>query len=519
MYQQAATVLASRADALGADGSRVVILGDFNHEALAQAALTDRGYVDVRTLAPVTNLALRSYNAFDPTMTGRQDGAWIDGIHISPGWAVTSVALVAKFAAGASLPLATPLPSDHMPVVATLTETSPGPSPDPVPLSTDARQSLLVCETVTGDILDDITGLVSACSWSVALNADGRIDATVPLSHLPKWRADELKLLLSEGRSFLAVTSAEHVIVAAQVRLSEPDGTGRALRIKAEGFGLDARTVLDAVVVNDVIDGVIDDGMSVQRSSLTYTNLSTGTIAKKIVQNSLQMPGGRLPIVFGADEVGSQSRTYEGFKVLNLATELDRLRTDEGGVDIEFRPRFADDGTRIELVMMTGTALDPVLHQSGGDWVWDATAPRGPVLDTRVQRDVSKRTNFAWTTGTGQDEALRISPRTNNADWEQGYPLRESVSSHPDVLTWAELHRIGEARIRQGARPVSTWTATLRPESPPLGLFRPGDWCRLHVADHLWVPDGEHRVRIAGFAGSLSSDLVDVTFLPKLEAR
>lgn len=523
MYQAAATILADRADTLAnTTGNRVIILGDFNHESLPQATLTERGYTDIRALAPsVMNGSLRSFNAWDPTMTNRRDGKWIDGIFLSDGWDVESAGLVAKYASGGVLPLAVPLPSDHMPIVATIKESQdePGPTPDPVPLSKDPRQQLLVCDMVTGDILSDVTSLVSSCSWSVSLNADSRIDATFPLAHLPRARADEVRALLAEGSRFLAVTSAEHVVAAGQIRAATPNGTGRALQVKAYGLGLDERTVVDAAVVNDIIDGVIDDGLSVQRSVLAFQNLTLGTIAKRIVQNTLQMPGGTLPIVFGADEIGTDTRSYDGFKLPNLAAELDQIRNAAGGPDIEFRPRFAGDGDRIEFVLLTGTAADPLLHQDGSDWVWDATVVRGPVVDIQVAVDASMRTNFAWTTGTGQDTALRISPRTNNADWQRGYPLRESVGSYPDVLTWAELHRLGEARIRQGSRPVQTWTATLRPESPPLGLFRPGDWCRLHVADHLWIADGAHRVRIGAIAGAVGSELVAVTFLPRLEAR
>lgn len=521
MYQQAASILANRADALGADGTRVVILGDFNHEYLPHRRLTERGYTDIRAAATAENLTLRSFNAWDPTMSGRQDGSWIDAIFVSSRWEVSSAGLVAKFANGFSLPLATPLPSDHLPVVATIQESQeePGPTPQPVPLSKDPRQQLLVCDMVTGDILSDATSLASSCSWSVSLNADARIDATFPLAHLPRARADEVRALLAEGSRFLAVTSAEHVVAAGQIRAATPNGTGRALQVKAYGLGLDERTVVDAAVVNDIIDGVIDDGVSVQRSVLAFQGLTLGTIAKRIVQNTLQMPGGTLPIVFGADEIGTESRSYDGFKLPILATELDQIRNSAGGPDIELRPRFAGEGDRIEFVLLTGTPADPLLHQDGPDWVWDATTVRGPVVDIQVAVDASMRTNFAWTTGTGQDTALRISPRTNNADWQQGYPLRESVGSHPDVLTWAELHRLGEARIRQGSRPVQTWTATLRPQSPPLGLFRTGDWCRLHVADHLWIADGAHRVRIGAIAGAIGSELVAVTFLPRLEAR
>lgn len=529
MYQQAATILANRADQLQADGSRALIMGDFNHHQLPHTTLATRGYRDVRTMAPASNSILRSFNAWDPNMAGRQDGTWIDGIFLSDRWEAAASGLVVKFADAFGLPVATPMPSDHFPVMATIFEVAgdgpgPGPGPEPVPLSTDPRPQLLAGNLVTGAIVRDLSSMVSACSWSVGLNVAGRIEAAIPLAHLPKRDRRELRAMFEETDTYLAVTTGPHVIEAGPIQPIDActSSSSRAgVQVLARGIRsvFEDRTVVKAEVVHDVIDGVIDDGTSVQASTLVYTGLSLGTIAKRIVQNSLLMPGGRLPIVFRDDEAGTDERTYDGFRLLNLAQELDELSNADRGPDIELRPRFNADGSGIEWQMLTGTTADPLLHQPGGDWVYDFTTARGPVADLDSRSDSSKRTNFAWTTGSGQDTALRVSPRSNNADWERGYTLRESVSSHPSVETWAEIHRLGEARLRQGSRPRTTWSATLRPESPPLGLFRPGDWSRVHLEDHLWIPDGQYRVRIAGFSGSWVTPLVEITFLPTLEAR
>lgn len=530
MYAQAAKIVADRADLLRSTGSRVVIMGDFNHHEYPHSGLVARGYQDVRGLAPtVANAYLRSFNGWDETMVNRQDGRWIDGIFFSDGWRVTSAGLEAKYASGNTLPLATPLPSDHFPIFATIEEASdPGPAPDPglvVPESRDTRPRLLTGDVVTGRIARDLTPLLSECSWSVGLNAAGRIEATVPIDGMPARDRRELRASLGEGRNFLAVAVGDSILEAGPIQYQEFDAAAGVVQLVATGIRalLEQRTVVSAPTVWDVVDGSIDEGLSVQRSSLEYTGLSWGTIAKRIVQNSLAMPGGSLPIVFAPDVVGAESAVYRGYELPNLARELDRISSGASGPDIEFRPRFTADYLGIEWEMLTGSPSDPLLHQSGGDWVLDLRVARGAsVAGLTVRTDGTDRANLAWTSGTGHDTALRISPRSNAADWQSGYPLRESVEAHPDVETWEGIHRLGEARIRRGSRPTVSWNVSLLPSpptTPALGQFRPGDWFRLRLAEHLWIPDGDYRVRCSGFSGSFSSDLIAVTFIPTLEAR
>lgn len=123
--------LAAAADAY-AEGYPVIIAADFNEalaEGSARSELERLGYLSARERATtIVNGDYRSYNQFDPAMnTGEsapRDGAWIDGFHTSIPVAVGEVELVMDFANGTTLPLATPLPSDHQLVKATVTVNS-----------------------------------------------------------------------------------------------------------------------------------------------------------------------------------------------------------------------------------------------------------------------------------------------------------------------------------------------------------------------------------------------------------
>lgn len=65
----------------------------------------------------IENGGLNSYNDFDPSMTNRESGHWVDEVFTTGGASVASTGMVVNFADGNSLPLAEPIPSDHFPVL------------------------------------------------------------------------------------------------------------------------------------------------------------------------------------------------------------------------------------------------------------------------------------------------------------------------------------------------------------------------------------------------------------------
>lgn len=61
-----------------------------------------------------------TFNNWDPTMNGRLFSSWLDHVYVTAGVAVDAAEVVATFAAGTALPLATPMASDHSMVAATV---------------------------------------------------------------------------------------------------------------------------------------------------------------------------------------------------------------------------------------------------------------------------------------------------------------------------------------------------------------------------------------------------------------
>lgn len=107
------------------DRPPVILTGDFNSSSIAAGSpfevLTRYGLVNSRDKAvSVVNPTLNSLNGFKADMAGYQEGKWIDAVFTSAEVTVPTAGVHVKFANGTSLPLATPIPSDHNPVYASL---------------------------------------------------------------------------------------------------------------------------------------------------------------------------------------------------------------------------------------------------------------------------------------------------------------------------------------------------------------------------------------------------------------
>lgn len=107
------------------DRPPVILAGDFNSSSSDTGTpfevLTRYGLVNSRSKATaVVNPTLNSINGYNVNMTGYQEGKWIDAVFVSSEITVPQAGVHVKFANGTSLPLATPIPSDHNPVYASL---------------------------------------------------------------------------------------------------------------------------------------------------------------------------------------------------------------------------------------------------------------------------------------------------------------------------------------------------------------------------------------------------------------
>lgn len=392
-------------------------------------------------------------------------------------------------------------------------------------------QTLIVGELRTGRRLVSVP--VESCSWSVASGAAGSIEATIPLlaadfqrvTQVPaglggvtRWvpngrNRDGIRAAVEPTRMFAAVLVGDRVVEAGPIWTNDYDQDAGTLSIRASGLAsiFDHRLLLSNLIAWPTAGAVA-------KSKLTYTNLSLGTIAKRLVQATLAHTGGDLPVVLPSDQSGTHSRTYPGYEMATVLQRLDELTQVEDGPEIAFEPRLTADRLGVEWVMRVGTNADPTLHQSGLDWIADTSATRGSVGGVRVSIDASSVTNRAFMKGAGTDEATVISrPATRAPLIDAGYPLLDSVRTlgGEGGLSQGNVDAHARADLASNDRPWVTWGLRIAVDDR-LGQYRPGDWWQVRVGDgHVYLDPGMYRARLASIRGSFGESTVDLTMVPQ----
>ena len=374
-------------------------------------------------------------------------------------------------------------------------------------------------EVTTGKILATLPTTEDGAQWATVLNRAGTVEATVPLRAIPAATLPVVLLATEPVRCFLAaVTETGHVLEAGPIWAHGLDDTTGHLRLGASGLWslLNARRVIEAPPWPNG---------RVQESSLTWSSLSLGTIAKRLIAESETHTGGGLPIVLPTDEAGSHARTYYGYESATVGERLKQLAEVDGGPDLALQPRLTTDGLSIEWVLRTGTVADPLLHQIGADWQWDRGAAQSAVRLLSVRVDASSVASRVWVYGGGSEEAQLVGYDDDTTLTDAGYPLTETDAARSNVSVQGTLDAYATALLGSSSRPWSTWDLEVSDGGdvtdgvPTLGAYRPGDWCQVSIPlGHEYLRPGAYRSRILEVSGGLDRK-VRLKLAPTLEGR
>lgn len=198
----------------------------------------------------------------------------------------------------------------------------------------------------------------------------------------------------------------------------------------------------------------------------------------------------RLPIVWPANEGGTQSRMYHGYKFLSVQDALDELMKTDGGPDIDFTLRWNNLG-QIEFVFRAGALTQ-------GLWEWDATAPQSEVRGLKLRTDASRVSNKVIGTGEGSERELKVRAEESFAD--STYPAIERVVSYSGISDSGHLAARARADLLSSNEPTRQMSFSV----PGNGVVRAkdlilGGTARIKTAGLRFHADGWSEWRLIQF--------------------
>lgn len=358
----------------------------------------------------------------------------------------------------------------------------------------------------TGQILEEY--LVDDMAWDRPLNDAGTANGTLNLQDADV-RASTPRLTCAPARSFWMIEWDEVPVWGGVVWTHRYSRKARTLKLTAAGLWslFDHRKALAALAYAQAPGAAAD---------LTWSGISLGTQAKRLVQAALAHTGGNLPIVLPADVAGTSIRTYPAYNLSWVGDLLTNLTEVEDGPDIEFA--IERDPARESYVRWRMRVGNPLLEQSGDYWRFDDSVPESPVTDLDVSVDGSKMGSRAWVPGEGQERDMLLGLQEDDELVAAGYPLLEvedtTHKTTSDPLT-LDLHA-GDLVSRR-SRPTEQWSVSVDANAADarLGQYLPGDAALLTVEGDPYLDDDEYAVRIIGMKGGSSSEDVTLELAPQ----
>jgi hypothetical protein len=359
----------------------------------------------------------------------------------------------------------------------------------------------------TGRRLQDVQ--VVTGPWKKGLNGPGTVTITVAAND-PDIKRLGLGNVATPGKAFLAVIENDVIMEAGPIWTHEYDRDDGTLVLAAAG--------LWSYFDHRVLVPVLATGQSPVGADTNLSNLTLGTIAKRLVQQAQTHTGGNVPVVFLPDEVDpnpTNERNYLGADLGLVGDRLEDLTNVIGGPDIDFAPRFTPDRLGIEWVMRTGTKAQPQLSANTSH-VWDISVAQTSVRKLKVRRTAEKLVARAWATGGRQSDTVMTSRYDNPTLTDAGFPLLESVdSSHSSVSVQSTLDDYAREAARVGYKPISFWSFEVRADaSPQVGVYQIGDYCRLKLKGDPYLPDNVtdgHQRRIVSISGDEQGKWISIT--------
>jgi hypothetical protein len=353
------------------------------------------------------------------------------------------------------------------------------------------------CDTMTGARLVPIP--VSSFSYTRAMNnmASGTMTMNVNSKRASKL---DLRTVLAETKVTLVLEADNQVVAAGVVGNTAYDWDAGRLTVDHADLWtiLAARKAILHGIPNAMIAHLIVSGtMSDQ--------------AKQLIKEAVA-PGSQynLPLVLDPEEGGTQTQTYYGYAMQDVATALHEIMDSSGGPDIDMLPEWAPNGN-LRWAPRIGDLT------TGVNWEYNLDAARNGLSGVGLKTDATAITTNAYIIGEGSEKntLYRSNPSPN-----RGYPALERDTAYKGVTSLGRLGALAVERTRAYAGPTKQWSVQIdkdgggKPGAPRVQDLQLGDTVRIYSAADPWIPVGWSENRLIKFSGALESQFVSLEFQP-----
>lgn len=359
--------------------------------------------------------------------------------------------------------------------------------------------TMYLIQTSTGKVGPQVEA--ESTSFDIALNGIESLSTSLKKSSLPQGL--NLDNWLAPWWSGVLLTWRGYPMFAGPM-ISRPQETATTIKLNCSG--------IRAVLMNRLVAQEFTDWSKLPKSTIHFEKMSLATIAKRVVQASLEKSGGSLPIAYPVpDEIFTgpsltHERNYEGFNISNLSTDavLTKLSEVVAGPDVMFRPRLLD-ASRLVWDMWTGTNDSPRISQSKLP-VWDISPTQGQVADLSIVSTGSYMVNRVYSVGAGQDQGTLITVSEDLTNVVKGAPLLEATIAVSQSADTKVVRAHGEGVLAGNIDMLREITLTVRADGIyPLNSYHCGDAMDIYTRGWLTFKDGQHRCRLLHIQVNLSN--------------
>lgn len=376
--------------------------------------------------------------------------------------------------------------------------------------------TVLLGSLLTGEIKSRIPFLTA--TLSCRLNSPGTVEVTVKLTD-DAVTALDLRNTATPAQTFLAWEENDVILEGGPIWSQSYDDDAATLTLSASGLWsyFDHRVVLPLIALSApffVQDPNSFDTMIPNPALNTvFTNMSLGTMAKRVVQQDAAWPNGGLPIVFQADDTGTSALTVPGVDLQYAGDVLRDINELTNGPDIEFTPSRTSDRRSVQWTLRTGTTAKPDLGALTTH-TWDLSVASSSVKNLRVDVNGAARASQTWAIGGKSTDTAIITRATDPTLTNAGFPMLETVlTERNDLSSAAQLQSYANEQVRIGKSTTETWSFTVRADvAPKLGEYRVGDYAQLRIGDdNPYIAEGVYLRRILSLSTDQNAKWVQIT--------